>query len=128
MEKQNTLALIAHDGKKPDMVAFAIDHKDILKQFNLIGTGTTGRLIAQKAGLKVQRYQSGPLGGDVQISAQVVEGNVSAVFFLVDPMDKHPHDPDIQTLLRACNVHNVPVATNLATAEFILTGTQVESD
>lgn len=125
--ERKTLALIAHDGKKPDMVAFALDHRETLKEFDLVATGTTGQLLRQKADLDVHRFMSGPLGGDVQISAQVVEGNISAVFFLVDPLDKHPHDPDIQTLMRACNVHNVPLASNLATAELILSHTQVES-
>ena len=124
---RKTLALIAHDGKKPDMVAFALDHRERLEQFDLVATGTTGQLLRQKADLDIHRFQSGPLGGDVQISAQVVEGNISAVFFLVDPLDKHPHDPDIQTLMRACNVHNVPLASNLATAELILSQTQVET-
>ena len=120
MEEPNTVALIAHDGKKPDMVAFAMDHKDALEEFKLAATGTTGRLLQQKVGLEINRYSSGPLGGDVQIAAQVVQGNINAVIFLVDAMDKHPHDPDIQTLMRTCNVHNVPLASNLATAELLL--------
>lgn len=115
-----TIALIAHDGKKADMMAFAIQNKDTLAGFELIGTGTTGKLLEDKVGLQVDRYLSGPLGGDVQIASRVVMGEIDAVFFFVDPLDKHPHDPDIQTLLRACNVHNVPLATNAATAQFIL--------
>lgn len=116
-----TIALIAHDGKKADMVAFAIQNRDRLSSFHLIGTGTTGKMIHEKTGLEVTRYLSGPLGGDAQIAAQVVTGDIHAVFFFVDPLDKHPHDPDIQTLMRACNVHNVPLATNTATALYILT-------
>lgn len=127
-DPKKTLALIAHDGKKPDMVAFAIDNRDILVQFNLVATGTTGQLLRQKVDLDIERFQSGPLGGDVQIASRVVEGNISAVFFLVDAMDKHPHDPDIQTLMRACNVHNVPLASNMATAELILKSSKVEAD
>ena len=115
-----TLAMIAHDGKKADMVAFAIQNRERLARFDLVGTGTTGKLLGDKAGLQVHRYLSGPLGGDVQIAARVVTGEIHAVFFFVDPLDKHPHDPDIQTLMRACNVHNVPLATNPATAGFIL--------
>ncbi len=114
------IALIAHDGKKDEMMAFAAAHRDVLASFGLIATGTTGRLLQDKIGLDVHRYLSGPLGGDVQIAARVVTGDVAAVFFFVDPLDKHPHDPDIQTLLRACNVHNVPLATNAATARLIL--------
>lgn len=119
-EPIRTIALIAHDGKKADMMAFAIQNKDVLKKFELIATGTTGKLLEDRVGLKIDRYLSGPLGGDVQIASRVVLGEIDAVFFFVDPLDKHPHDPDIQTLLRACNVHNVPLATNVATAQFIL--------
>lgn len=119
-ETIQTIALIAHDGKKADMMAFAIQNKKVLSKFELVATGTTGKLLEDKVGLKIERSLSGPLGGDVQIAARVVLGEIDAVFFFVDPLDKHPHDPDIQTLLRACNVHNVPLATNVATARFIL--------
>ena len=121
-----TLAIIAHDGKKADMLAFAIEFKEILARFELIATGTTGKLLQEKVGLNVDRYLSGPLGGDVQIAARVVTGEIHAVFFFVDPLDKHPHDPDIQTLLRSCNVHNVPLATNSATAGLILSSHSLE--
>lgn len=117
---QKTIALIAHDGKKADMVAFATFNRLKLAGFNLIATATTGRLLSEKVGLEIECMHSGPLGGDAQIAARVVQGEVDAVFFLVDPLDKHPHDPDIQTLLRACNVHNVPIATNVATADLII--------
>lgn len=119
------IALIAHDGKKADMVAFAMENRDLLRHFELVGTGTTGKLIEDKVGLRIHRYLSGPLGGDVQIAERVVMGEIHAVFFFVDPLDKHPHDPDIQTLLRACNVHNVPLATNSATAQFILSSRHI---
>ncbi|HEX7069945.1 MAG TPA: methylglyoxal synthase [Rhodothermales bacterium] len=121
-----TIALIAHDGKKADMVAFAIQNREQISRFDLVATGTTGRLLEEKVGLKVDRYLSGPLGGDAQIAARVVTGEIDAVFFFVDPLDKHPHDPDIQTLMRACNVHNVPLATNAATAQFILSADRLE--
>lgn len=123
-----TIALIAHDGKKADMIAFAIQNQEALKRFELVATGTTGSLIAEKAGLPVHRYLSGPLGGDAQIAARVVVGEIQAVFFFVDPLDKHPHDPDIQALMRACNVHNVPLATNTATAAFILSHHRLEHE
>lgn len=119
------IALIAHDGKKADMIAFAMENRDLLRHFELVGTGTTGKLIEDKVGLRIHRYLSGPLGGDVQIAERVVMGEIHAVFFFVDPLDKHPHDPDIQTLLRACNVHNVPLATNSATAQFILSSRHI---
>jgi len=119
-EDKKTLALIAHDGKKADMVAFAMSNKMVLEKYNMIATSTTGRDLQEKCGLKVKRMLSGPFGGDAQIAAQVAEGHISAVFFFVDPLGKHPHDPDIQGLLRICNAHNVPLATNSATAEYII--------
>lgn len=117
---RRTLALISHDGKKADMVAFVMDHKDRLKDFDLVATNTTGKFIVEKTGLDVTRMLSGPYGGDAQIAAMVAEGRVNAVFFFVDPLGKHPHDPDIQSLLRICNVHNIPLATNGATAKLLI--------
>jgi methylglyoxal synthase len=120
------IALIAHDGKKADLVSFAHKNVDLLRRFRLVATGTTGQLLRDQLELDVHRYRSGPLGGDVQIAARIVEGDVFAVIFFVDPLDKHPHEPDIQTLLRACNVHNVPLATNEATAHYIIARETVE--
>ena len=117
---KRTLALISHDGKKADMVAFVKDHHKRLSGFELVATNTTGKLIEEKSNLPVKRLLSGPYGGDAQIAAMVAEGRISAVFFFLDPLGKHPHDPDIQGLLRICNVHNVPLATNLATAVLLL--------
>jgi methylglyoxal synthase len=119
-EARKTLALIAHDGKKADMVAFALAHKDVLQRYRLVATSTTGQLLQDKCGLTVSRMLSGPQGGDAQIASQVAEGKIAAVFFFVDPLGKHPHDPDIQGLLRICNVHDVPLATNGATAMYII--------
>lgn len=121
-----TIALIAHDGKKADLVSFAHRNVDLLRRFCLVATGTTGQLLRDQLDLDVHRYRSGPLGGDVQIAARIVEGNVFAVIFFVDPLDKHPHEPDIQTLLRACNVQNVALATNEATARYIISRETVE--
>ncbi|PJF41233.1 MAG: methylglyoxal synthase [Chloroflexi bacterium] len=119
-DNRKTLALIAHDGKKADMVAFAMAHKAVLERYDLVATNTTGQMLQEKVGLEVQRMLSGPLGGDAQIAAQVAEGQIEAVFFFVDPLNKHPHDPDIQGLMRICNVHDVPLASNPATAAFII--------
>lgn len=119
-DERKTLALIAHDGKKADMVAFAISHRDVLARYELIATATTGTLLEDKCALRVMKMLSGPRGGDAQIAAKVAEGVIEAVFFFVDPLTANPHDPDIQGLLRICNVHNVPLATNPATASFII--------
>ena len=119
-ENTKTLALIAHDGKKADMVAFALSNKEVLQKYDLVATKTTGQLLIEKCGLNVQQMLSGPLGGDAQIAAQVAQGKIEAVFFFVDPLTANPHDPDIQGLLRICNVHNVPLATNSATAKYII--------
>ncbi|HHT73847.1 MAG TPA: methylglyoxal synthase [Firmicutes bacterium] len=114
------IALIAHDKKKDEMVAFAYSHRGLLSQFELVATGTTGKRISEGAGLNVQRVQSGPYGGDQQIGAMVASGEIGAVIFLRDPLTAQPHEPDITALLRVCDVHNVPLATNLATANLIL--------
>ncbi|MBI1373497.1 MAG: methylglyoxal synthase [Phycisphaera sp.] len=116
----STIALIAHDEKKAALVDFCRRHLDRLRPLDLIATGTTGSRIAEATGLNVRRMLSGPVGGDAQIAALVATAQVAGVIFLVDPLSAHPHDPDIQGLLRVCNVHNVPVATNLATAELII--------
>ncbi len=114
------IALIAHDGKKAEMVTFMRDHFDLLKknEINLIATGTTGKHV-ESAGLQVTKVKSGPLGGDAQIAAEVAEGKIQAVFFFRDPLDKHPHEPDIAMLMRVCDVYNIPLATNPATASLI---------
>ncbi len=114
------IALIAHDQKKADMVSFVHMHSDFLRKCNLYATGTTGRLIEEKTGLKVTRFLSGPYGGDQQIGARIATGEIDAVIFMRDPLTAQPHEPDVTALLRVCDVHNVPLATNLATAEVIV--------
>jgi methylglyoxal synthase len=117
------IAIIAHDGKKAEMVQFLTNHIEVLKQkdINLIATGTTGSHV-ERAGLVVERLLSGPIGGDAQIASQCATGLVDMVFFFRDPLDKHPHEPDINMLMRICDVHNVPLATNPASAEYMLKG------
>ncbi|MBX3084727.1 MAG: methylglyoxal synthase [Anaerolineae bacterium] len=122
---EKTLALIAHDGKKADMVAFVMQYREILKQYHLIATASTGRLLEEKCGLEIQKMLSGPFGGDAQIAAMVAEKRIEAVFFFTDPLTSQPHDPDIQSLLRICNVHNVAIATNAATAAYIVSNKAV---
>lgn len=102
------------------MVAWAKQNVGTLSSFSICCTGTTGQRVHEATGLPVTRFLSGPLGGDAEIGALVCHKKVSAVFFIVDPLTAHPHDPDIQGLMRLCNVHNVPLATNLATADALL--------
>ncbi|QBY52470.1 methylglyoxal synthase [Cupriavidus oxalaticus] len=122
------IALIAHDHKKDDIVAFATRHRAFLSQCELLATGTTGGRLIDEVGLEVTRMLSGPWGGDLQIGAQLAEGRVRAVVFLRDPMTPQPHEPDINALVRACDVHNVPCATNVATAELLIAGLANEAD
>ena len=117
MSRKPRLAIIAHDGNKADLVAFATFNRDRLSEFQLVATNSTGKLLKDKVGLEVECVQSVPLGGDVQIASRVVEGEINGVIFMVDPLYRHPHEPDIQTLLRICNVRNVPLASNSATAD-----------
>ena len=114
------IALIAHDGRKPDMVAFAMFNRSTLDGWAILATDSTGRLLEDKVGLGVERVLSGVEGGDMQIAARVATGQVDAVIFLVDPFDRHAHEPDIQGLQRVCQVHDVPLATNMATANLLL--------
>jgi methylglyoxal synthase len=114
------IALIAHDAKKDDIVQLSRDFQDFLQTCKLCATGTTGGRIANETGLKVERLLSGPMGGDLQIGARLASGRIDAVVFLRDPMTAQPHEPDINALVRACDVHNVPCATNLASAQMLL--------
>ena len=114
------IALVAHDSKKEEMVELTKAHREELAQLELVATRSTGRLIQERTGLTVTLLQSGALGGDQQIGALVANGALVAVIFLRDPLKAQPHEPDISALLRVCDVHNVPLATNLATAEAIL--------
>ena len=115
-----TIALIAHDRKKDEMLAFVAQHQDILAKHNLIATATTGRLIKENTGLPITTYLSGPLGGDLQIAARIASQEVHMVIFLRDPLTSQPHEPDITALLRVCDVHEVPVATNVACGHLLL--------
>lgn len=117
------LAVIAHDGKKAEMVAFLNKHINFFNSIGveIVATGTTGKH-AQAAGLEVERLLSGPLGGDAQIASMIAEKEISMVLFFRDPLGKHPHEPDVQMLMRLCDVHNIPIATNPAAAELLVLG------
>lgn len=111
------IAFIAHDKKKDDMVDFVRRYKEVFQDHNLFATGTTGKRINEELGFNVKRLLSGPIGGDQQIGAMVAEGRMDFVIFLRDPLTSQPHEPDVNALLRICDVHHVPLATNLASAE-----------
>ena len=118
--KQKNIALIAHDGKKPLLIQWCEDNKDILKNHFLCGTGTTARMICDRTGLPVKGYNSGPLGGDQQIGARVVEGKIDLIIFFSDPLTAQPHDPDVKALTRIAQVYDIPIAVNKASADFII--------
>ncbi len=120
MEKLQ-IALISHDGKKPEMVSFVMRNKNFLSKCDIYATGTTGSHI-EKEGFPVNKLLSGPLGGDAEIGAMIAEGKIDLVIFFRDPMGKHPHEPDVQMLMRLCDVHNVPLATNPKGAKYLLRG------
>ena len=120
IKKQKSIALIAHDGKKQDMIKWCKDNKSVLQKHRLSGTGTTARMITDKVDLQVKGYNSGPLGGDQQIGAKIVEGNIDMVIFFSDPLAAQPHDPDVKALLRIAQVYDIPIANNIATADFLI--------
>lgn len=121
------IALIAHDDEKPAMIEWAREHEATLAANDLVGTGTTGKRLTEETGLTVERMASGPLGGDLMIGASVVTGECDAVVFFRDPMTAQPHEPDISALLRICDVHDVPLATNRATATALLRGLSADA-
>ena len=114
------IALIAHDQKKPEMLAFVRRHVDFFRTRRLVATGHTGGLLREELGLDVEPVTHGPEGGDLIIGGRVAEGTVEAVFFFRDPLTAQPHEPDVSALMRVCDVHGVPLATNRATAEAVV--------
>ena len=116
------IALIAHDNMKPEMVSFAKKYEHILAKYPLVSTGTTGLRIMEATNLQIQRFKSGPIGGDQQIGAEVATDNIAAILFFRDPLTSQPHEPDISALIRVADVHKVPIATNLASAELLIVG------
>ena len=119
--QKKDIALIAHDNEKPKLIDWCKEHYAILKHHNLYGTGTTARMITDQAGLTVKGYNSGPLGGDQQIGAKIVEGVIDFLVFFSDPLTAQPHDPDVKALMRIAQVYDIPMAVNKATADFIIT-------
>ena len=127
-EKKKTIALIAHDNKKAEMVEWAMFRKTELEKYNLCGTGTTSRRVAEATGLDVQGFLSGPLGGDQQVGAKIVEGRIEFVVFFSDPLTAQPHDPDVKALLRIAQVYDIPIANNKATADFLITSKYMDEE
>ena len=125
MEKK--IAIIAHDNKKPEIIDWAKKNVEILSKYELCGTGTTAKRVAEATGLNVKGYLSGPLGGDQQIGALVAEGKIDIVVFFCDPLQAQPHDPDVKALLRIAVVYDIPIATNRATADYVIHSTYIEN-
>lgn len=128
IKKKKNIALIAHDNEKPKIIQWCKDHCEILKEHNLYGTGTTARLIVDKAGLRIKGYNSGPLGGDQQIGAKIVEGVIDFIVFFSDPLTAQPHDPDVKALMRIAQVYDIPMAINRATADFMITSLYMDKE
>jgi methylglyoxal synthase len=122
------IALVAHDGRKDDLVEWAKHNRDELSRHQLYGTGGTGALISKETGLKVNRFMSGPLGGDQQIGAAIATRDLDMLVFFWDPLEPQPHDPDVKALLRLAVLHNIPTASNLATADFLITSPLMDEE
>ncbi len=122
LDGRHEIALIAHDEKKDDLLSFVRKHLDQLSRCHLVATLTTGTLLREGVGIHVDTVASGPQGGDLQIGARIVDGFIDAVIFFRDPLTAHPHEPDIQAVLKVCDVHDIPLATNPASADLLLRG------
>lgn len=125
---QKHIALVAHDNRKADLIAWAKKNEPVLRRHFLCGTGTTAGLVAEATGLPVHAYKSGPLGGDVQISAAIADGAVNFLVFFWDPLTSQPHDPDVKALLRIAVLYNIPVAMDQSTADFLLTSSLMDQE
>lgn len=126
--KTKRIALIAHDKKKSDILAWVLANQNVLKEFELVATGTTGKLIKLESGLPIEVVESGPHGGDLQIGSQMVEGKVDVLIFFWDPLEPQPHDPDVKALLRMAVLKNIPTACNRATADLFITSGLLDTE
>ena len=126
--KQKNIARIAHDQTKRELIDWCQEHREVLAKHFLCGTGTTARMITDSTGLPVKGYNSGPLGGDQQIGAKIVEGKIDFVIFFSDPLTAQPHDPDVKALLRIAQVYDIPIANNKASADFMITSSYMDQE
>lgn len=127
LKSKKTIALVAHDHKKQELLDWVIRHKETLANHHLVATGTTGKIVEEALNIKVQRMMSGPLGGDQQLGAMIADGTIDMVIFFWDPMQSQPHDSDVKAFLRLCVVWNIPTANNASTADFLLSSPLMKS-
>ncbi|MFG1486252.1 methylglyoxal synthase [Halobacteriovorax sp. RZ-2] len=126
--KKKTIALVAHDSRKNDLIQWTLEHKDKLVNYNLCATGTTGRLLEEKLGINIHKYLSGPIGGDFQIGSAIVEGSVDMLIFFWDPLESMAHDPDIKALLRIATLYNIPMACNQTSADYFINSSLMDTE
>lgn len=128
IKEEKGIALIAHDNEKPKLIAWCQENQESLEKHRLYGTGTTARMITDATGLSIRAFNSGPLGGDQQIGAKIVEGQIDLVIFFSDPLTAQPHDPDVKALMRIAQVYDIPMAINKATADFMIQSALMDTE